>query len=277
MLSGRFSAVNGIGNVGKWSVKEAVAEDKIVNTATRNGTDRLPGTRDVTGSYEAYGGLPAVLPGETFQFIGYTSPTSNVFGTAGMRYTVDAIVTQVVVTWDFAANKAVKHTVQFGGVGALVVASGAAIIDATAVIKTLSSLCAFVQGSAVPFLTARTTATLTLTNGVSSFANASTSNQTFREAGTLDWTLAIPVHGHAVPFTPGTALTDLKLGINATDNWWFKNALVMDTTDITCSPGSDSIETQTVNVGMLASDFTTGVVGFIRKPGQLVANYWPPS
>jgi hypothetical protein len=275
MYSGRFAAINGIGNVASWNVKETNAEDKIVNSATKAGTDRILGTKDCTGSYEAHGGAPAVFPGDTFQFIGYTSPTSDVAGTVGMRYTVDAIVTQVVVQWDFAKNTIVKHTVQFGGKGLLGIASGAAIVDSTSVKKAKSSDCAFVSGAAVPFLTTRTTATLTISNSASAYANAATSGSMTRERGTLDWTLAIPAHGHTQLATPGTHLQNLKLGVNATESWWFSDALVGDTTDITCKPGTDQVDTQTVNVAMLASHPTTGVVGFIRKPGETVANVWP--
>jgi hypothetical protein len=277
MFSGRFAAINGIGNVVTWNVKETNSEDKIVNSATKAGTDRVLGTKDCTGSYEAHGGAPAVFPGETFNFIGYTSPTSGVAGTAGTRYTVDAIVTQVVIQWDFSKNTAVKHTVQFGGTGALSIGEGAAIVDATSVKKVLSNVCAFVSGANVPFITTRTAATLTITNSASAFANAGTGGSMTRERGTLDWTLAIPAHGHTRLAVPGTHLQNLKLGVNATDSWWFSDALVGDTTDITCKPGTDQVDTQTVNVAMLASHPTTGIVGFIRKPGETVANIWPYS
>lgn len=275
MLSGKFATINGIGNVALWSLTETTEVEKIINSATRLGTDRNIGNRDVTGSYTAHGGLPAVFPGDTFNFIGYTSPTNNTKGGAGIRYTVDVLCTQVQIVWDFAAGKVVRHTVQFGNTAPMTIGSGAAILDVTSIKKVNSKSCPFTYGAGTAFLPARTQATLTLTNSGATRSAADTSNYTTREAGVLDWTLAVQVHTQAQEFAPGTYISDLKLGINSTpDSWWFKDAIVESATNITLNTEGTGIETQTINLGMAASN-NAGTVGFIRKPGDLVANWWP--
>ena len=275
MFSGRFATVNGVGNVVKWSITESVDEDQIRDSSTRGGTSRLFCGRDSTGSIECTGGIPFVLPGETFTFVGYTSPTTGVYGTAGMRYTVSAMCTQMTVVWDYQANKAVRYTIQFGGMGALVVASGAAVLDATAVSKQCTRDCVMVYGSATALCANRTTVTLTMTSEVTVRSDASTSGWKVREAGPIDWNLAVVTNGHDKLFVPGTYLEDLKLAVNATpDSFWFNDAIIGQTTDITLTADGSAIDTQTVNIHMSAND-TAGVTGFIRRPGELVANYWP--
>ena len=275
MYSGRFAAVNGVGNVAKWQITETVEEDIVRNSATRGGTSRIFCGRDSTGSVECDGGLPFVLPGETFTFVGYTSPTSGVYGTAGMRYTVSAMCTQITVVWDYGTNKAVRHTIQFGGMGALVVASGAAVLDSTNVKAICSRGCAMVYGAAIDFCPTRTSVTLTMTSAVTVRGDASTSGWKTREAGPLDWNLAVTYNGHDKLFAPGTLWEDLKLAINSTpDSFWFNDAIVGQSTDITLTADGTAIDTQTLNIHMSSAD-AAGVVGFIRRPGELVANYWP--
>lgn len=277
MYSGRFATVNGIGNVVKWQLTENVEEDKINSSATRGGTDRIFGDTDVTGSIECFGGIPSVMPGETFTFVGYTSPTTGVYSTAGMKYTVSAMCSGITVTWDYSANKAVRYTMQFGGMGALVVASGAAVVDATAIVKVKSRLCPMVYGAAVPLLANRTIVTLNITSALTIRSDASTGGAKVRETGPIDWNLAVQTTGHDQYFTPGTYLASLKLSVNATpDSFWFDDAIVGQVTDVTLTADGTAIDTQTVNIHMAASG-ADGIVGFIRKPAELVANYWPPA
>jgi len=276
MFSGRFAAVNGVGNVMKWQLTEAVDEDVIRNSATRGGTSRLFCGRDSTGSIECDGGIPFVMPGEVFSFVGYTSPTTGVYGTAGMRYSVSAMCTQLTVVWDYTANKAVRYTVQFGGMGALTVGSGAAVLDSTTVMKQCSRSCVMVYGSAVDLCPNRTTVTLTMTSAVTVRSDASTAGWKVREAGPLDWNLAIVTHGHdKFSLAPGSYIEDLKLAVNEVpDSFWFNDAIVGQTTDITLTADGSAIDTQTVNLHMSAND-SSGAIGFIRRPGELSADFWP--
>ena len=279
MFSGRFATVNGIGNVNTWSLSESVEEDKIINSATHGGTDRIFGDKDVTGSITCHGALPPVMPGDLFVFKGYTSPTTGVFGSTGIVYTLDAVCTSIAITWDYSANKAVKYTMQFAAMGLMTVAVGPASVDNTTVKKIKSRDCKMVYGTTpTELLIYRTTATLTLTNAVTTRSDASTLGWKVRELGPLDWTLAVVTNGHDKYLAPGQYLKDLKIGIAplpSTDAYWFSDAIVGQSTDITLTADGTAIDTQTVNIHMAAST-DTGILGFIRKPGELVANWWPP-
>lgn len=276
MFSGRFATVNGIGNVISWQVTEAVDEDQIRNSATHGGTSRIFCGRDFTGTIVAHGGIPPVMPGESFSFVGYTSPTTGVYGTNGLRYSGTAMCTQLVVTWDFNTNKAVQYTLTFGGMGALSSADGAAILDATDTVKQCSRGCVFEYGAGpTELLPNRVSATLTITSAVTVRSDASTNGWKTREAGPLDWTLAVVTNGHSKFFDPGDYLEDLKIAVNETpDSFWFNDAIVGQCTDITLTADGSSIDTQTVNIHMSACD-DAGVLGFIREPGETVTNFWP--
>ncbi len=275
MYSGIYSAINGVGNVGEWSLKETVPVETIVNSATRGGTDRRTGIKDVSGSVTVQG-KPPYMPGESFTFVGYTSPTSGVYNTAGMRYSCNVIVTGITVNWDFAENKVVNSQLQIAGSGALTAASGAAVVDATNVSKVQSKACLFQYGAGPTELIAnRQTATLNMSNAATAYSHAGSGAYKLREAGTLDWTLAIVTAQDTVPIAVDTVLDNLRLYVSATEYFEFGKALVLESTDIKVKPGTSEIITQTVNIGMLASDPTTGALSFIKKPGVTASNWWP--
>jgi hypothetical protein len=81
--------------------------------------------------------------------------------------------------------------------------------------------------------------------------------------------------GDGVLLAVDTVLDDLKLYVSATEYFHFGKALVLESTDINVKPGTSEMISQTVNIGMLASDPTTGAISFIKKPGVTGSNWWP--
>ena len=275
LYNGRLSAIDGIGQVGSWQITETTEEDKSINSATKGGTDRTFGTKDTTGSISCEGTLPPMLPGEIFTFSGYISSTDGTVGGDGMIFEVESMCTQLQVVWDYDANKIVRYTAQFGGMGAFTITSGTAIVDASTNCKVKASTCTMVYGSGpTPLAPTRTTVTLTMTNAVTVRSDASTAGWKTRESGTLDWNLAVVVNGGNPAHAIGDYIENLKLKVNGTDYFWFEDAIFGQVTDVTVAPGTETIVTHTLNLHMAAAGADCAV-GFIRIPGDAVNNFWP--
>jgi hypothetical protein len=75
------------------------------------GTDRNCGAVDWTGQYFAYGGAPAVFPGDAFTFSGESVDGAGASGTA--------ITERVQIVWEQEQADYVQHVVHFAGNGDL--------------------------------------------------------------------------------------------------------------------------------------------------------------
>ncbi len=275
--SGRFGAVNGQGSVRNWSITESRNDTRQVASNTKNGTVRRNGIEDWNGSFSQYGGKPSVFPGDAFAFLGYTAPSDNTPGANGTRYSGNSICNQIVINWDWAGANVINSQISFEADGALTVASGAAVTDATSF--EAESPCGVIweysaDGDTWTELTDLVSGTLTFTIQNSPYVNSSTLCKTKRRAGAaLDFTVSAVQQNTVRQLTPGDDIY-LRCYVDDTDFWLLQWCKVGAYTGLTVDRETGAIISQTINLSM--NGIVGGVVGEIILPGEATAE-WPAS
>ena len=187
-LSGEHGMVNGVTCLMQWNVARNRPPVVINNSKLRGGKGRRGGIGSWNGGWSADGGVPLVMPGELFSFVGYTAPADGDEGSDGIRYTGQAVCSQVVLNWDWSTDAIVSHTVQFQGHLGLTDASGAALIDGSTDTPSNSNVCAVQYGTGPTTITHMTTASITMSCAVTTFVNSSTGTETGAKASKdIDW------------------------------------------------------------------------------------------
>jgi hypothetical protein len=300
--SGLFGVVNGRNTVRQWSIEDTQAAQKYVASNTKAGSGRRRGVRDWTGSFQQYGHTPIVMPGYTFAFQGFTAPDNDQQAGTGTIYSGTAMVTQVVVTWNWGSGEIINIQTDFGGHLTLTRSDGqAALSDLTTpvvpqicgtqirVISVKDDTPADVEGSLGDASDSGAggedqwpnleTATLTITSDVKTYVNSSTGCWTGRTRGPIDFTLAVVeqetkrsggIH-NAIQIEESL---ELKCFVTEDLYWHLKWAHIEGFTGISVNPETGDIISRTVNMGMdgIDPDGAKGT-GFIKTPGG--ATFWP--
>lgn len=274
--SGKFGRINGKGAVGEWTINDNLTFDKNRASNLRGGTQSIAGVKSWGGSYNAQGGQPGVMPGESFSFAGFTAPDDGTSDDDGLGYSGTAYVASVVVTWDWATGVPLKHTVNFAGHLALTETT-ANVGDTTTAAYAPVQVCS-INKWADPTLTPITnvkTAVLTITNALQAYANSSTvvSNVlwTGQTPGPTDATLSLTRDDNErTLLVPGTSYY-MRLYTSATAFWDLEWMTPENYTGIVVSPQSGAIIGHTVNMGMVA--LSGGALGSIVLPDT--TTYWP--
>lgn len=190
LLTGRGGRVNGVTGLGDWEIQKTTNAQTMRHAGTGGGTHRVDGMLDWSGSYNAQGAVPTVLPGNAL---------TGVFSVDGSDgYSGTAIVDQVQISWDFETNKPVVHAVNFSGNGEL--SSGAAVASESEIpAPTMSSDGKVSTGTvaAEPEWTDMSyvrTAQLTLSSDNKEVGHTGTSGLKNREAGPFDASLSLTVY-----------------------------------------------------------------------------------
>ena len=280
--SGKFGVVSGQGSVQDWSIVDASSPVPHVSSASQGGRGRLAGVREWTGSFKRLGSTPIVMPGDLVAFVGYTAPVDDVLGSNGVKYSGNALIKQLQATWNWKTGDPIMHSVDFEGDGALTVAEGAAISDASAAPDAVSPFpCKIEYGADVavsPTVWANIVqAVLTLTCDVQEFTNSSTvvagEQWKGRRAGNIDWNLAVTVEDDVRASRPLiSANTQLRVYTDADSFWQLIWGHVKDYTNLSVSPETGAILSHVVNIEM--SGFVGGAAGSVTLPDAGSA-WWP--
>lgn len=272
--SGKLAVLNGMSTVRNWTIVDDITNPKYSASNTLSGTGRVSGIQSWNGTFAFYGGVPSVLPGQSFAFLGYTSPDDDISG-AGQRATGNAMIDSVAITWNWANGEIISSVANFSGDLDLVWASGSQIFDATA--PDVPSVCGAKievsdNGADFTALDNCTQAVLTITAANQKYVNSSTNCWTGMKAGNIDFTLAITREDNIFTMAKG-ANKVVKLWNSATalDFWLLKWAKVKGFTGITANPETAEIIKHTVTLEK--NGFVGGVVGAITMPGGV--DYWP--
>jgi len=277
--SGKFATVNGEPTVGAWSINDDSDTKAYRASNTKGGTDRRPGITSWSGSFERFSGLPIVMPGTSFSFLGYEAPDSDVSGGTGQTYSGTALVDSIALTWNWQGGDLLKLVTNFSGHLALITAAAqAAVADNTAsdargiVEVTPPTVQVNGAGGQVAWPNVAQIS-LTISAANQPYVNSSTAGGTGRKPGNIDWTLtATEQEVLRTLFNKGD-IVDLKLFIDATTFWILKFGLVKGFTNIRHDRDTGAIISRNVQIDMKAFD-AAGVVGQIRLPGAS-SDFWP--
>lgn len=269
--SGRYGVVNGMATVKDWSINDTMQEAKYVASNTRGATGRKAGVRSWTGAFSGYGGLPPVLPGSLFSFVGYTAPDDDVSGN-GSTYSGSAMVDSIAVNWNWANGALLDWAVNFSGhlalAHSLATYTDVSIPDPEPVCGTLIKYGATTWDNLV-------SAAFTLSRPSVPYVNSSTIVSsvcwTGRKAGVLDWTLAVTEQGNARESAIEIGANPvLKLYTTASLFWELTWAHVLGYSGLNVQREGGIVQ-RTVNFGM--NGFVGGVVGSVKTPTP--TTIWP--
>jgi len=271
--SGKMGAVNGQSTVRNWQINDTASSVGFRASNTQCGMARKKGVRSWAGSFSGNGGLPAVLPGQLFQFQGFTAPDSGVAGTAGLTFSGQAIVDSLAITWDWNANEIIQHTVNFSGHLNLTEANGTVSDATTVVAPSAANATLSVDGADILNYV---NANLNVVANNQSYVDSSTiiagTTWTGRKAGGIDWNAAVTVNNHAKQFAM-QADYELVMGVDAATDWTLRYGHLRDYTGLVVDPNTQAIQQQTMNFEMTGLHPTTGAIGQILLPGGAV--FWP--
>ena len=270
-FSGKFGTVNTVPAVRQWQISDTITLPEYVASNTLRGKGRKSGISDWSGSYQAYGGQPAVMPGTSFSFAGYTAPENETLAGTGVVKSGTAVVSSVAIVWDFAANNVISHTVNFEGNSALSSnPAGSPYDDAADPVVYTPGECPAIVDEDTDEVTHVTTATLTISSSNPSYANSSTSQGQRRKSGIIDFTLSITREDSTFFYSKG-ADVELNLYVTPTLFWVLKWAKVQDYTNFVINPETGAIISHTMNFAMNGFKVGTGPGNIILPDTNL---YW---
>lgn len=285
--SGKFAAINGKRTMRLWTIDERVAQPRGAASNSLQGTFRARGVHSWSGSYQAYGATPDVMPGDEFAFVGFGAPGNDVDGGTGSRYEGNAVVSQVSLNWNWRAGALIGHSVNFTGDLDLAVSnSGAAVTDSSPpqVMETTGTKITFAYGDLGVYqeLPACVSAALRLTLPVPTFVNSSTyvggKSWTGAKSGApLDWNLSIQQEDDERIDTTKIWQKDdvlkLRLYVNATAYWELKYGIAGDFTGVSWNRETGAIMARTLNVNMNGYYYGGAGTGHITMPDG--TTWWP--
>lgn len=278
--SGKFAVVDGQSTVRNWQINDNMTPARFVASNTRGGTGRRRGPKSWTGSFGAYGGIPAVMPGEIFAFSGYTAPANDVGG-SGKLYQGDAIVDSLGLSWNFQSGELISYQIGFSGHLELTITDGVeADVSDPAAFEPCSAKLEYSNdsqgssGGSSGFVEWDdiVQVNINITAANASYVNSSTNCWTGRKAGPIDWTMSVTEQNDdRVADREKGEYLDLKMYIDATDFWWLRWGLVRDFTGLTVDRETGNIIQRTTNLDM---NGFYGDVGHIKLPGETTP-WWP--
>lgn len=275
--SGRYGVVNGQSSIRTWSVNETSTPAKHVSSSTKWGTGRRKGIKAWSGSFGAFGGVPLVMPGEFFDFKGYTAPDNDISGD-GVTCEGRAVMDSIAITWNWTNAEIISLVANFSGHLALTIGSDeysdAGVPDQPSTLLALPPAFQIGIGAETPWSCVSQMA-LNISCANTQYVNADTTGWTGRKTGpAVDWTLAVTeqkVKRAGLPEIGDDMI--LKLYVNATQFWHLKWGHLKDYSNLTVNRETGEVLSRVANLEMSGFD-DAGAAGLIQLPGA-VAAWWP--
>lgn len=278
--SGRWGAIDGVAALRQWTIQEGYTTNKSAASNTAQGHNRTRGIFDWTGSYGAYGAVPAAMPGDYQTLEAYKAPDATNDETNGEIFNGEIYIISSVITWNFATNELISYVNNFGGNGALSITAGAPPADASSVdeLTPCAGKIATWNGTTADRIPHVTQAVLTITREAKTTVNSGTSAgsgacTTKRQVGgPVDWTLAITTEdGNENALLASGLDAWFRCYVDGSEFWDLKWGLLGPRTGITVDDETGNIISQTHNAEMKGAK--AGVLGLVHKPGAVA--WWP--
>lgn len=228
IISGKNALINGQSTTLGWKVSLSADTKQFTASNTKGASGRTDGNKTWSGSFNALGAQPAVIPGTTFTFAGDKGDGKGVSGTA--------MVDSVEIKVDIEAGEIISYTVNFSGDGeytlGAVVAADATLPDVETSIGRKVELCTPAAEPVWAELDDVRVVTITLSASNGEYVSSSTGGFTKRVAGNLDASISISVYTDDYGTLPGpNAIKGVRVYTSATAFWefnWIKFAELSD-------------------------------------------------
>jgi len=287
--SGKFGAVDSVTTVRNWGIEQISASQPFVASNTKGGTGRRRGVKDWSGQYSCYGHTPPAMPGEFFDFEGYTAPDNDTWGANGLTYYGNAIVDSIALTLNFESSELFNFQTSFSGNGALARKSDV-VSDATdpeahtpldarvLILDPGGDVLGSDSGSASggeEFCV--TNLNFTITSATQTSVTSCTNGWTERHGGPIDMTGSMTVQD-IDPSSFGLEIWDdviIRIYVDGTDFWELKWVHIKDFTGLTVDRETGAIMSMGISFEMNGFLENYGT-GRILLPGA-GSNWWPPA
>lgn len=145
-----MKAGTAIARIRSWTISTTADIQVMIASNTDGAAIQVAGNEDWSGSYIAYGPVPEVRPGDTFQFKGALESTTD----KGIETGADgAMVDSVEIAIDQEAGAIIGHTVNFSSNGALtagVITAPAEDVSTPEVYSSIGCLVKYVAAATIP-------------------------------------------------------------------------------------------------------------------------------
>jgi hypothetical protein len=267
---GDKATVNGASTTQQWKLEYAEDDRPYAASNTQMGSGRECGITDWTGQYWAYGGQPAVFPGDDFTFAGEA--------TLGVGASGVAIVERMVILWEQEKNNYIRHIIPFAGNGNL---------SLTSATVTDSSVPNLLCGANLPVLLNDValddvrSVTLDVSRrygkppgqlGNRPYSSGSAPGKIRRKKGYLDYSVKIDCYVDSYASLPAVqSSVIMKLYTSSTAFWELKWARIVSLSEI----GANAEEADYLNIiieAKMQSSYS-GALGYIKAPDTV--QKWP--
>ena len=289
VFSGKYGAVGDVDTVRNWVLNELTTPAEMRASNTLGGTARYEGVYDYNGTFEGYDGVPPYMPGDYFDFTGYTAPSTGALGVAGItKSAVNAIVQEVTINWNWQSGELLNWALSFAAGEPLAITEAQAVVQ-DLVLPVPKIIC----GTKVTLTASDTvwpnivSASLTIRANNPTYVNSSTNGYTGRRRGIIDWTAAIVEEADQTDVSLGVAAclgtqvgsdNILRLWCDATTYWDLYWAHFVDVSDLRVDNDTGAIVGQTNNFAMMGFNKENGQNGRVGRPGEDGASnpfWWP--
>ena len=255
-----------------WSLADGQSPEVYRASNTRGGQFVNAGVVDWSGGFNGIGATPLIMPGEVFDFEGYTAPTDNAYGTTGKTYTGEAICDSVTINWSWAGGASLSWSAAFSAASAGLTESTILLDDVTNTLPETMCALAIETGAAGAevALPNVVSAALTLTADNQTFTNSTTGCFTHRKAGNFNFTFTVTHQEEAETIAKGTD-TRFRVYTTASLFWLIEWAHLANYSGLTVNRTSGAIIQKTMNFVMQGT--SGSVLGKIVKPDSTVV--WP--
>jgi hypothetical protein len=266
VLSGLNGSVDGIAAIGKWSVNPKIDTPEYATSATQGAKDRVKGNDDWDGEYNAVGPIPAVMPGDFFNFGGTVDGAQGVFGPAYME--------EFSLKLDVEGATPIQHACKFSGNGALQKGPVAFVDETLSNARSAISLPAFFKlpndMGWTEILDVRSM-DLTLRCEGKPYRSSTTVGHTKRVMGNVDASFSVQFYqGNLASLIPEGTIIGIRLYVNATEFWEIAWGIVQGYSGIEVDRNTVNVVGATMNCGFksfVTDDNGDGVQGWIVPPG----------
>lgn len=274
-ISGIGGCVNGKGGIRRWSVNYSGGVQEYASSGTKGSKAQIKGIKDWSGSYDAYGHTPLVMPGDEFDFEGAGAEGALAPGASG-----PARCEEVTITVDIEGGTIISHVVTFSGNGEL---SRAAITGTpgTDVLEPgVGGKVMIGAAAAAPSYAAVVdvrTVTITLRRETHPYASSDTGGWQERVVGNLGGEVSYTLYLDDFSTLPTEGdMKAVKVYVNETEFWEIIALMVASVGPLEIDRESGVPIGATVNLtfsGMYTTTTLNDTQGKIDKPG--VSNWWP--
>lgn len=268
-----------LARVRSWTISSTADIQAMIDSSTDSAPIQVAGNEDWSGSYTAWGPIPEVKPGDTFQFKGALETATDKGIETGAN---GAMVDSVEIVWDQEAGTIISHTVNFSSNGALSAGAITSPADDVSVPEVYSSVGCLVNYHAADSSPSTFSelgnvrnVTLTLTRDNKPYHGSTSGKDAKRTKGNLSGTVSISLYTDDPTLVESMlgAMYFLELLVDDTLKWQIRSIMFNEVSDI--GAPIETADHVAVTISGSFSGWFEGdsayEKGYIKDPGDA---YW---